>query len=154
MDTKQEIYNYLQTQILMGLSTFGDSNSLPWPAIVYFIVDEDLNLYFISSKKAKHCQNIYENPKVTCTVFDSSQKNAGGKIGIQYSGQAEEVNSKEKVEWMIERWNHHIAGKDGWRPAPTELLGEGTSRVYQVAPVKIKFFNTKEFKKGPKVWES
>ena len=138
MDLKQEIYKYLTTQQLMSLATLGN---YPWPAIVYFIADTDLNLYFISHPDDLHCQNILQDNRVAITIFESNQPNSKDKIGIQYSGQVEVVNILEKVKWMVKLWNKLIAGKNGFRPRPQDLLKVGASRVYRVKPVRIKFFN-------------
>jgi len=140
MGTKEELYSYLQSQILMGLSTNGNSM---WPAIVYFIADENLNLYFISHPRDEHAQNIEKNSTVTCTIFDSSQPNAGDKIGVQYRGSASVVNVIDKVKWMVKLWNKLIAGEKGYRPKAQDLLKVGESRVYKITPQKIKFFNSK-----------
>jgi len=142
-DLKFQIYNYLQTQKLMGISTFRE---MPWPAIVYYIVDEDLNLYFISHPDDEHCKNIEKNNKVACTIFDSNQENSKPKVGIQYSGEVEVLSNLEKVKWMVTLWKKLIAGKDGYRPEAEDLLKVGSSRVYKVSPKKIKFYNSKDYK--------
>jgi len=142
--TKQEIYEYLQTQKLMGLATFGD---IPWPAIVYYVVDKELNLYFISGPEDQHCKNILKNNKVACTIYDSAQPNSKPKIGIQYSGVVEVLNDLEKVKWMVKLWNKIIAGKDGFRPKPEDLLKMGDARVYKISPIRIKFYNSLKYKK-------
>lgn len=138
MNLQSEIYAYLQTQKLMALSTVGDE---PWPAIVYYISDEELNLYFISHPDDIHSRNIAENNVVTGTIYDSSQNNAETKIGIQLRGQAEVVNTFDKVKWMVKLWNNIIAKENGFRPDPKDLLSAGKSRVYRVTPEKIKFYN-------------
>lgn len=140
MDIKKDLYSYLQTQFLMGLSTHGDEM---WPAIVYYIADKDLNLYFISHPDDLHAKNITINPTVTCTIYDSTQVNSGDKIGIQYRGRVKVVNVLEKVKWMVKLWNKLIAGEKGFRPNPKDMLKAGGSRVYKITPQKIKFFNSK-----------
>ena len=76
---EKQIYKYLQTQILMSVSTSG--KDIPWPAIVHFLTDEDLNLYFISNPKSQHCLNIEANPRTAIAIYDSTQSVGGEKIG-------------------------------------------------------------------------
>ena len=140
MDLKLIIYNYLQTQQLMSLTTLGTN---PWPAIVYFIADQDLNLYFISHPHDLHCRNLEKEPRVGIAIYSSEQPNSGDKIGVQFSGSVKVVNNLEKVKWMLDLWKKLIAG-----PQPGDLLEVGGSRVYKVLPEKIKFFNTKLFPKN------
>ena len=81
------------------------------------------------------------------TIFDSSQANEGEKIGIQFSGNASEIKSIDKVRWMVNLWKKLISGEKGYRPEPQDLLKIGNSRVYKVAPKRIKFYNSKAFPK-------
>lgn len=97
MKIKEEIYNYLQTQQLMALATFGEE--YPWPAIVYFIADEDLNLYFISHPDDQHSKNIEHNNHVAVAIFNSNQPNFDDKIGVQYFGTVKTVKNLKKVTW-------------------------------------------------------
>lgn len=135
---KRQIFNYLKIQKLMTISTFGNE---PWPAIVYFLHDQDLNLYFVSHPDDYHSKNIEINPKVACTIYDSTQPNWAQKKGIQLNGTVEVVNNLAKVTQMVKLWNKIIAKEEGVRFKPEQLLKAGSSRVYKVKPHMIKFFN-------------
>lgn len=141
-DLQKNIFDYLQTQKLMSITSVGEH---PWPAIVYFIANEDLELYFLSHPDDLHCQQIKNNPQVACAIYDSTQPNAAIKVGLQYYGEAEVVNVLEKVKWMIGLWNKIIAGEKGTKFNPTDLLAAGKSRIYRIKPKKIKFFNQELF---------
>ncbi|MCK9369006.1 pyridoxamine 5'-phosphate oxidase family protein [Candidatus Dojkabacteria bacterium] len=150
-EIKEQIYKYLQTQILMSISTFGE---YPWPAIVYYVVDKDLNLYFISGPGDQHCKNIKENNKVSCAIYNSSQVNEGSKVGIQYSGEVSEVNDLLQVKWMVKLWLKLISGKNGYKPKAEDLLNAKDARVYKVAPKKIKFYNSRDFKEKFRIYNN
>lgn len=126
----------------MGISTF---DKTPWPAIVYFIPDEDLNLQFVSHPDDKHSKNLETNPDITCTIYDSSQLNKDEKLGLQYLGSTTIVKKLNKLKILVKFWNKHIAGEHGVRFDPKTFLRAGSSRIYKITPKKIKFFNTRDY---------
>lgn len=140
MDLKKQIDNYLKTQRLMSVATYGD---YPWIANVYFIHDKDLNLYFLSKHWREHCVAIEKNPKVAVAIVDSHQLIYKPQIGIQLYGTAKSVSAISKLEWMFKIWNKLIAGSKGEKLAdPKKFMDAGVSKVYKITPKRIKFFNT------------
>ena len=55
----------------MVVATYG---SHPWIATVYYTLDQDLNIYFLSDPNTIHCRQIAKNPKVAITIADSPQR--------------------------------------------------------------------------------
>lgn len=139
MTLKEQIYKYLQTQRLMTIATYGEE---PWIANVYYLVDEDLNLYFMSKNFRQHCQDIKENPNVACAIADSSQPIYKPQKGIQLNGKTKVVNTFEKIKWAAKLWNKLIAQGKGEKIDPKKFVEAAVSSIYKVAPTKIKFFNT------------
>ena len=133
----------------MSVSTFGE---LPWSAIAYYIVDENLDIYFISGPEDLHIQNLENCNKVTCTIYDSTQINGGKKIGIQYSGECHEVRDMTSIKWMVKLWIKLIAGEKGYKPKPEDMLDAGGARVYKITPKKIKFYNSRDFKEKFRIY--
>lgn len=137
---KQQIFDYLSTQRLMSVATF---NQQPWIANVYYVHDNDLNLYFLSKRAREHCVAIEVNNNVAVAIADSHQPLKPPQVGIQLYGTAAKVNMIEQLQWMFQMWNKLIA------PDVTEHLGNpkqfldsGLSAVYKISPKRIKFFNT------------
>lgn len=57
----------------------------PWVAPLYYCLDQEFNLYFISQLDSVHSQHLVKNPKVAFAIFDSHQEEGTGN-GIQGSG--------------------------------------------------------------------
>lgn len=133
---------YLDSQILMGLSTLGSNGSL-WSANVYFAVDDDLNFYFMSSSDTEHCENIKSNPKVSMTVVDSTQDPSGEKIGMQISGECNHVYNISDIKSLLRVWNKKFSSI----PAPPLREIKIDSPFYKVKPSRIKFYNTEIYPK-------
>ena len=99
---KNRILNYLKKHKLMAIATYGDA---PWTATVYYIVDDNLNFYFLSSSSSQHGQDIARNKRVAANVFDSHQRVTDKKAGVQLWGICTIVQSEEKIEWVLKRWH-------------------------------------------------
>ena len=140
MNLKQEINSYLKTETLMAVATYGNS---PWIANVYYVHDEDLNLYFLSKTFREHCKAIEEDPRAAVAIADSSQPIFEPQKGIQLSGTAEQVHNVERLNWMFKMWNKLVSqGKGETLTDPKAFLDAGISAVYKITPTRIKFFNT------------
>jgi uncharacterized protein YhbP (UPF0306 family) len=147
-DLKTLIYEYLKTQRLMQVATYGEH---PWIANIFYVHDEDLNLYFVSKKTEKHSIDIAKNPNVSVAIADSHQLLHLPLKGIQLYGTCESVNIINKLEWMFKIWNRLIAEeKEDKLSNPKEFLENGFANVYKIKPKKIQYYNTEIFNKPEK----
>ncbi len=142
MSIPQEAIDFVHSQKLMTIATFGDA---PWAAAVYFVMDSDLNIYFISSPDTIHCQNITLNPNVAITITDSSQEVTDKKVGVQISGEAEQISGLESIKWFFKMFNK-------LNPGVSDILNFENyknrvleSKVYKVTPKRLRFFNEKMY---------
>ncbi|MBI2414593.1 pyridoxamine 5'-phosphate oxidase family protein [candidate division WWE3 bacterium] len=65
-EIKDLITKYLEEARLMQVAT--SINNQPWACSVYFVFDNDFNLYWISTPKRRHSLEIKENSKVAGTI--------------------------------------------------------------------------------------
>lgn len=145
---KKELLEFLATQKLMSLATYGEKI---WSATVYYLFDEDLNLYFLSPINSLHCLNIDKNPEVSLTIADSRQKASGDKIGLQMRGRAKKIKSTLMIKKIISMWNnkHFDAPPIKYQT----LMKVWRSRFYQIEPEFIKLFSEKSGGEKESTWE-
>ena len=143
-DIKAQIFSYLQPRRLMSLSTIASKNG-PDICTVFYAVDKDLNLYFVSEPESNHVKNIIKNQTVGCAITDSNQSVSDKKIGVQLSGLAEKITGVEAASYAIDLWN-------AANPGISSIINLGSitrkvidSEVFRIRPTKIKFFNEKLF---------
>ncbi len=131
---KNEILNFLAKYKLVSVGTY---NKLPWAANVYYLFDDEFNLYFVSNPKTKHCLNIDKNPKVSVTIADSRQNPNGKKIGFQGRGIATKVNSVKELKEIIKAWN-----KRGFVHLTYKLFTKAwKSKFYKIKLTDIQMFD-------------
>lgn len=144
MNNKQQLLQYLQSQTLMTLST--KSETL-WISSVYYVIDKNFNLYFLSEPQSIHCQAIAKHDEVACAIADSRQKVTDSKVGVQLEGTASPLSNLAKIKWMLQLWNKLNPGFESIINLKNIKTNKIKSRIYKVKPRKIKFFNEKLF--GP-----
>lgn len=132
----------------MSLAT---SDKKPWIAVVFYAIDENFTLYFISEPTTKHSLDIVKNSKVACSVVDSSQVVTDKKIGVQLEGVASEVKEKNKLQIILNMWHKTNPGFEDVISFPNIVKKIIKGRFYEVRPTLIKFFNEELY--GPEGFE-
>jgi len=95
---REIIEQYLSEATLMQVATSKDNQ--PWTCSVYFVYDSALNLYWISTPKRRHSQEIRENSKVAGTVVLPHTPGQDVR-GLQFQGIATELKGKEALPAML-----------------------------------------------------
>ena len=92
---RQLIEGYVQTAHMMQLASA--SGGQPWCCTVYFVPDEDLNLYWISVPGRRHSREIARHGKVAAAIpirYTPGQP----VVGVQVEGDAERVGDSETLK--------------------------------------------------------
>lgn len=138
-EDNKELLKYLKSQRLMTLAT--SVNNKSWVCSVYYVIDSELNLYFVSPPESKHCQDILKNKAVACAIADSHTPNSAKKVGVQLTGIASQVRGWEKTKVLLKMWHKAAPGAEDVINTANMKNKVVSSRVYKVRPNLIKFFN-------------
>jgi uncharacterized protein len=84
---RRQVLEYLAAHNVVTLSTSGPAG--PWAAAVFY-VNEGLRLYFLSSPRSRHAQDLAADPRVAAAVHEDYRDWPGIK-GIQLEGRATPV---------------------------------------------------------------
>lgn len=100
-DWRTKIADFLAHCISMAVATT-DPRGSPRAADVYFVSDENLNLYFYSDPASRHSRNIPRDPRVAVTVRLESMDWREVK-GVQIEGVAARVDDADEREraWRL-----------------------------------------------------
>jgi uncharacterized protein YhbP (UPF0306 family) len=99
MQPLELVRSYLPRARAMQIATVDDGQ--PWICTVYFVEDDELNLYWLSWPSRRHSQEIARHNKVAVAVPIKFDKPV---IGIQAEGTAEVVTDKELVAMVMQRY--------------------------------------------------
>ena len=91
-DFNQLIRAFLQTQSTFALATVNADGS-PQIAPLFYVADERLNLYWLSSPSSRHSLNLVRQPRVAATVYPSVWQ-AADIVGLQIEGEARTIGDE------------------------------------------------------------
>lgn len=141
--TKEMLLEYLKGLKFMSVSTYDEHL---WTAWVYYVIDDDFNLYFVSQPDTDHCKSILKNGEIACAIADSHQNVTDKKVGAQLYGVAQQLTNVGQLRWMLNLWNKINPGIDkviNLKNMQTKVI---KSRVFKVTPKKIRWFNEELYK--------
>jgi uncharacterized protein YhbP (UPF0306 family) len=135
---------YLREGRVMQIATSIDSR--PWVCTVYFVPDEQHNLYWLSLPARRHSLEIAKNNKIAIAIAVKFDKNP--IIGIQSEGSVAVVGDEETVKKVLPAYVEKYGnGKDF-----VELFKAGKNQhsLYKFTPVKYFLFDEVNFSDGQK----
>lgn len=126
----------------MQLATVRDGK--PWICTVYFVADEDFNLYWMSARERQHSLEIVDDSKVAITVVRDIER----KQALQIVGKAYEVLGDD-----LEHAHELYQGKFGPKDYDLDEIRrhKPTGRAYWVfKPTEISLWDEVNFPDEPK----
>lgn len=141
MNLDKLLPQYFSENKLMQLATV--LNGQPWLCNVYFVSDEDNNIYWTSARSRRHSKEVSSNPIVAATIVHDNDK----KQALQITGKAFEISLDD-----AERVDHLYSQKFGDKDRLTEIksnLPEGRA-YYVLKPESIFFWDEVYFPDSPK----
>ena len=136
----EELLKFLKSQKLLVLSTASKGGE-PWVSNVYYSVDSNLNLFFVSPSDTRHIEHLEHNPKVAFSVVWFNPNNLVDRKGIQGQGTCERIEEPEEIISLLK---NHAKYFPLWKDRITyENIKNKTiqSRPFLIRPSYIKFWN-------------
>ncbi len=139
---KELIQKYLGEKKDMQLATV--ANGQPWICTVYFVHDDELNLYWTSGRSRQHSLEILNDPKAAVTiVYDNERKQA-----LQIIGNAYEV-ADDDLERVHELYQQRYGQKDYDLTAIKTHSSDGRS-YWVFKPTEISLWDEVNYPEAPK----
>lgn len=133
-----EITNFMKSKNIMTLATHAKDI---WACTVYYGMDSELNLYFVSPPTAKHSKHIKETGEVAFAIFDSNQPvETKTKQGVYGQGTCTPLTNIKDIARGLKLWNTSHNLKVDSIPLKDIIEKITKSKVYMITPTKIKMF--------------
>ena len=129
---KQRALEFLRGQNIMVVSTVSDSGE-PQAATVYYVADENFNIYFMTSLKSRKCENLHSNSKIAFVMGTGPEV-----ITVQGGGEVEKLDEHEANIFyaLIEK----IALKSPWQ-FPLILIAKEGFCTFRIRPKWMVWLN-------------
>jgi len=141
MDVKQLIQEYFKNTRMLQIATSSDGQ--PWNCTVYYVFDDDWNIYWISTPERRHSKEIANNPKVAGVIaFSQEPYPTDGVQGLQFEGLAEILSGEEEKKaskLYIEQLDREKTLLEDIRS------GKNPHKFYRIQPTKFVLFDSVHF---------
>ncbi len=133
----RRVLDYLQAHNVATLATSGPAGL--WAAAVFY-VNDDLDLYFLSSPKSRHGINIAANPTIAATIQEDYKTWPEIK-GIQLEGTVRRLEGSEQAAAIV-RYGRKFPLVADLARAPREIAA-AFSKIswYQITPETLYFID-------------
>lgn len=140
-----KIKTYLQgaTSVMQLATLSGDQ---PWICSVYFVADDDLNLYWLSWPSRRHSKEIARHRKVAAAIAIRHDQPI---IGLQIEGTAEEVHDAETVGRIMRAYVTKYGVGEQFHD--NFLAGSNQHHMYRLRPNMFVLMDEVNFKKEGRV---
>lgn len=127
--TKDEVTSFLKSNFVAVLSTTNDDK--PTCSPVVYVIDDDLNFYFVTNTETYKAKNILKNPNVSMAVWQFLQ------MSVQMDGTATKITDDSTKEWVIEAFGD-AATKDPNFWAPIFRIERSDYVVFKIKPTWLR----------------
>jgi uncharacterized pyridoxamine 5'-phosphate oxidase family protein len=125
MDSKQDskdsavisrAFTFLKNQNTAVIATV-EVDGRPNSSVIYFVVDKDMTLHFVTKTTTSKYRNILTNPYVSLCVYDEDQR-----FTVQAIGKASEVkNGEDQIKVLNRLAKVRHKDDESWLPPITHL---------------------------------
>lgn len=122
----QTIRAFLKAQSTLALATI-DADGYPQSAPLFYVSDDALNLYWLSSSSSRHSLNLTANPQVAATIYPTAWHWTEIR-GLQMEGAASSITDENTRRDILERYQQKFDLPSGFET----VMGE--SVLYVLRP--------------------
>lgn len=127
------VYKFLKTHHMGILSTVAEDGK-PWGSAIYFAVDDDFNVFFVTRMETFKYQNLEKVPFAAMTVVDEEKQTT-----VQLMGKISKVPVKDYMDIVFTKLVAIRPDDDiNWAP-PIEKIHKGDYMPLQLTPTKLQF---------------
>jgi uncharacterized pyridoxamine 5'-phosphate oxidase family protein len=126
------IVEFLTTNGIGTLATV-DSFNQPHAATMYFVIDPDLTVYFITKEETTKCQNLLQNPKAALAVHE-----ANGQTTVQLSGTVTLVEDLARIDEIYRRVLAIVDATSESTVPPFSKIWGGRYRCFCLTPHRVR----------------
>jgi len=128
---KDKVLSFLRRQKLAVIATIGSRRPIPESALIAFVEDDELCLYFQTGKHTRKAANLKANPYAS-VVIGLELKDL---VTVQYEGRAEQITQDPDLEDCKRRF----INKDS--PTTESYFTHPTAIFFKITPTWIGYSN-------------
>lgn len=130
-ERNQEIYEFLQSQpvgVLATVNSMGD----PHAAVIYFGVDEEFNITFVTKTETRKYENLEQNNHVMLVAFEALSQTT-----VQITGLTENITDDPEANEVFSNALRAADKTSKTTIPPISKLFAGDYATYRLQPTQI-----------------
>lgn len=131
-DQQQRILSFLEDTPVGVLSTV-DPNGNPHGVVIYFVIDGNFNVYFLTRAETRKYDNLKHHNHAMLTVFDPESQTTA-----QITGRATEVEDSYQVNEIANQMVQASLKTSEAEVPPITKLSAGEAVAFKIEPVQIR----------------
>ncbi len=129
----KRVHEFLKKHQFGVLSTAGKAGTA-WGAAVYFVTDDDLNIYFVTRVGTFKYKNIESQPFAALTVTEGE-----AQVTVQLSGEVSRLPINKYMDIFFDKFAAmRPEGDYHWAP-PIDKVHEGNYMPLQLTPSHLQY---------------
>lgn len=129
----ETVYHFLSTHSTMALATVG-ADGLPQVTPLFFVADEHVQLYWLSSPNSRHSRNLAERPHAAATIYPDVWDWTAIR-GVQLEGGVATLDTAEQRAPILARYRAKF-------PLPPSFDAQiAASVVYRLRPTWLRWLD-------------
>jgi hypothetical protein len=149
-----DVRHFVQSHFTLTLATAAEN--IPWAAAVFYVSDDELNLYFVSDPATRHVREAMQSGLVAVAIHGAHQ-NWTAISGVQLAARLEEVPEAEREQVEILYFRRFTDVGSAVRAPGNAMEGRvaerfAKSRFYRITPLRLRFIdNARGFGKAQEI---
>lgn len=131
-EEKPKIAEFLNNHHV-GIIATANSEGRPHAATIFFTVDSNLNVYFVTKEQTTKSQNLHDNPRASLAVFEAPKLTT-----VQIHGTVSEIEDKPRYDEILIRIYKIAAASSQTGDLPIAELSAGKFVAYELKPAVIR----------------
>lgn len=123
----------LREESTLALATV-DEHGEPWVTPVFYLADGTLHLYWLSSQKSRHSENLQRNPLASGTVYRHAER-WKDICGVQMRGRVQVVEEAGERDAAVKKYCERFA------LGPALRVAVRGSTLYRFEPQWIRYID-------------
>ena len=138
MDGKKNLLEFLKSQKLIVLASGSET---PWVSNLFYGIDDNFKIYFISDEEANHSQQILKNSKIAFSIAWFNAKNHEDRKAVQGTGICRIAEGDEEIKKGVELHNSNFPEFSEEITVDWVKSDKNKSHVWIIEPDYMKYWN-------------
>lgn len=131
-DKKQRMYNFL-FETSVGVLSSTDPDGDPHGAVIYYTINKDFEIAFLTKSQTKKYDNLIRNNHVMLTVFESLTQTT-----VQITGVAKQVKNVFDMNKIVDKVIGTSLKSSDAGLLPLSKLQAGSYVAFRIKPVQVR----------------